>query len=54
MSHIYDENSPHCRECLCESCNYFYRNGGDCEEGCADCDGMSHIKNCAMFEKVDA
>lgn len=45
----YDADDPHCRECKCPECDYFYLNHGDCIEGCADCDGISHIANCAMF-----
>lgn len=48
----YDSNSPHCRECLCKTCTYFWINdGGECVEGCGDCNGKSHIERCLMFEE---
>ncbi len=45
----YDEDDPHCRECECPNCVYFYRNSGYCCEACEECDGESHVRGCLMF-----
>lgn len=49
MSAAYNENNPHCRECACINCLYFYRNEGDCRDACDECDGRSHVEMCPMF-----
>jgi len=45
----YDADNPHCRECDCAACHYFYLNSGDCCEACEECDGESHVRGCPMF-----
>ena len=45
----YDADNPHCRECDCAACHYFYLNSGDCCEACEECDGESHVCGCLMF-----
>lgn len=45
----YDADNPHCRECDCAACHYFYLNSGYCCEACEECDGESHVCGCLMF-----
>ena len=49
----YDENSPHCRECACLDCCHFTLNGGNCTDGCDECEGVTHIGFCPSFEEVE-
>ena len=49
----FDEDDPHCRECECARCIYFYRNSGFCRDACEECDGESHVRNCAMFGDLE-
>lgn len=53
MTFKYDEDHPHCRECECPICIYFYKNDGYCDDACQECDGESHVKNCPMSEGVE-
>lgn len=48
--YLYDPDNPHCRECKCIECVYFYKNDGDCDDACYECDGSCHIYSCPMFE----
>lgn len=48
----YDEGNPHCRECKCADCRYFYTNEGNCRDSCEECDGESHTGDCPMYEEV--
>ncbi len=49
----YDADNPHCRECDCAACHYFYLNSGDCCEACEECDGESHVRGCLMFGDLE-
>jgi hypothetical protein len=51
----YNPDHSHCWECLCAVCIYFYKNsgGGDCDDACKECDGVSHVVNCYSFDDMD-
>lgn len=44
----------HCQECLCPDCVYFHKKHGYCHDGCDECDGVTHIKQCPWKENCHA
>ena len=52
---VYNEDDPHCRECVCPGCKYFHINDGDCNEGCYDCGTIRpmSVDSCLMFEEAE-
>jgi hypothetical protein len=49
---LYDPDNPHCKECRCAECVYFYKNDGDCDDACYECDNNSHVYDCPIFEAI--